>query len=609
MLGGIPAALRGSLSRRAGTARSVETPPGRGVPGPRAMDATGRSHGAKRLAAKGQGPSHARALRRRAEAVATRLCRAFDARPAHDPAHAMVPVPIPVAAPVPGPHGPENGRFVAGGPRHLSVAQPCRLSQFGQIFETQEAASLYSLAMKFGFIAAAALFLASCSTATMTEVAGRRAAPVETLPNMKTFSTKGLSAPRGQRVKRSNADIARDFLDLTFQMESGRRIDRMSRFEGPIRIALVNGRSPGAVNDLDALIRRLRSEAGIDIARTARAADANIIVEMVPARQMRRLVPQAACFVVPRVSGWNEFKRFRRSSRIDWTNLDVRRRAAVFIPLGVAPQEVRDCLHEEIAQALGPLNDLYRLPDSVFNDDNFHSVLTPFDMLILRAYYAPELRSGMTRAEVARVLPSLLDRINPAGRGLPAHGVTAANRAWIDAIERAMSRGTSRNARIEAARKAVALARGAGWQDNRLAFSLFAYGRVALATEPDAAIAAFAEANKIFRGRYGAGIQAAHVDLQLAGLALSSGQADTAIRLADRCVPAVMAEQNAALLATLLMIKAEALELKGRSTEARAVRLDSLGWARYGFGSEELVRQRLQEISALAPQLGRPGTL
>jgi len=34
-----------------------------------------------------------------------------------------------------------------------------------------------------------------------------------------------------------------------------------------------------------------------------------------------------------------------------------------------SPQEVRDCLHEELAQALGPLNDLYRLPDSVFNDD------------------------------------------------------------------------------------------------------------------------------------------------------------------------------------------------------------------------------------------------
>ena len=52
---------------------------------------------------------------------------------------------------------------------------------------------------------------------------------------------------------------------------------------------------------------------------------------------------------------------------------------------------MRDCLHEELAQALGPLNDLYRLPNTVFNDDNFHSVLTGFDMTILRATYAPGL--------------------------------------------------------------------------------------------------------------------------------------------------------------------------------------------------------------------------
>ncbi len=47
------------------------------------------------------------------------------------------------------------------------------------------------------------------------------------------------------------------------------------------------------------------------------------------------------------------------------------------------------------------------------------------------------------------------------------------------------------------------------------------------------------------------------------------------------------------------MIKAEALEQQGREAEARAVRLDSLGWARYGFGSENAVRQRMSEISAL----------
>ena len=39
-------------------------------------------------------------------------------------------------------------------------------------------------------------------------------------------------------------------------------------------------------------------------------------------------------------------------------------------------------------------------------------------------------------------------------------------------------------------------------------------------------------------------------------------------------------EENAALLSTLMFLRAEALELTGRASEARIVRLDSLNWAR-----------------------------
>jgi hypothetical protein len=62
----------------------------------------------------------------------------------------------------------------------------------------------------------------------------------------------------------------------------------------------------------------------------------------------------------------------------------------------------------------------------------------------------------------------------------------------------------------------------------------------------------------------------------------------------------VKSAENAALLSTLLMIKAEALHLAGRATEAQLVRLDSLGWARYGFGSDAEVGARMEEISRIA---------
>ena len=108
------------------------------------------------------------------------------------------------------------------------------------------------------------------------------------------------------------------------------------------------------------------------------------------------------------------------------------------MPNDASPQEVRDCLHEELAQAIGPLNDLYRLPDSVFNDDNLHTVLTSFDMMMLKAYYSPELRSGMTRGQVSQALPLILNRINPAGNSRAAKIATRTPKAWTQAVQTAL---------------------------------------------------------------------------------------------------------------------------------------------------------------------------
>ena len=51
------------------------------------------------------------------------------------------------------------------------------------------------------------------------------------------------------------------------------------------------------------------------------------------------------------------------------------------------------------------------------------------------------------------------------------------------------------------------------------------------------------------------------------------------------------------------MFKAEALDLQGKEEEALELRLDSLGWGLYGFGSRQEVVDRLNEIASLAPQL------
>jgi hypothetical protein len=96
-------------------------------------------------------------------------------------------------------------------------------------------------------------------------------------------------------------------------------------------------------------------------------------------------------------------------------------------------------------------------------------------------------------------------------------------------------------------------------------------------------------------------IHAAHIAVQQAAFSLASGDAETTIKLVDAGMDVAERHQNAALVATLMMFKATALDMRGDTAQAESLRLDSLGWARYGFGSDQNVQARLDEIAALRP--------
>ena len=423
------------------------------------------------------------------------------------------------------------------------------------------------------------------------------------LPPMRVFT-----APQPTVFGISNSDLARDFVDLSFLLESGRPLPVFTRFEGPISVRVTGNPPPTMASDLNRLLFRLRNEAGIDIRQTSEA-DANITIEAVSRAEIRAALPQAACFVVPNITRLSEFRLARRSPRTDWARLTKRERMAIFLPNDASPQEVRDCLHEELAQSLGPLNDLYRLPQSVFNDDNVHAVLTGFDMMILRATYAPELRSGMTRREVMDRLPGVLARINPGGQFLPARNDGTTPRAWTDAMQTALGAGAAPGARRTAAARALDIAQTLGWRDHRLGFAHYILGRLSLPLDPAEAVAHFQTADSIFAQRPEYALHRAMVAAQLAAYLVAQGRGPEAVDMVGVHLPTVIRHENAALVATLNMLRAEALELSGRGVEAQAVRLDSLGWARYGFGADGAIRAKLREISALNPLHRRNGRI
>ena len=142
----------------------------------------------------------------------------------------------------------------------------------------------------------------ACSPASRSPALAACAAPPARPARSPACASPPASLPRG--VARSNADLARGLprADLRARERRDARRPAALRGAGP-------GLSRSAElapyrDDLTALLARLRAEAGIDIAETGDPAAAQIRIEAVPAAQISRVFPTAACFIVPGETDW-----------------------------------------------------------------------------------------------------------------------------------------------------------------------------------------------------------------------------------------------------------------------------------------------------------------
>lgn len=448
--------------------------------------------------------------------------------------------------------------------------------------------------MRVALVCGCLFSLVACSTPITSRPPSDLSLQTRAISSAALFGT-----PRPFAPERSNAQIAQDILALGFRLESGREIPFFSRFEGPVALRLTGQIPPLAVIETERLLSRMRSEAGLDIRRVT-SGPAQIVVEFVPQATMQRLVPGASCFVLPNVSSWDAFRAAPRARALDWAEVIQREKALVIAPADSTVQEMRDCLHEEVAQALGPLNDLYRIGETVWNDDNFQTSLTGFDMLVLKVWHHPSLRPGMRQDEVAARLPEILSALNPRGNRSDDFPLdpTPTPRAWIDAIEDALN-ATSRRSSFRQAQNALRIASAEGWQDERMAFSLFIAARFAPPGQGIAALDALAQASALYGARPGGAVPRAHVNLHLAAQALGAGQNALVLRLTQAAIEPAQRTENGALLASLMLLRAEALEGMGQLAEAERLRRDAVPFAIFGFGSQQAAEDRRSEIAAL----------
>ncbi|MEM9139986.1 MAG: DUF2927 domain-containing protein, partial [Pseudomonadota bacterium] len=268
----------------------------------------------------------------------------------------------------------------------------------------------------------------------------------------------GAALPAGS-TRYSHRSLADLFVRLTHDLEWGEKRPHLMRYEEAVRVGLSGSASAQYASFLDGYLAEIRAQTGIDIAR--HSGPHNLSIRFVPGNAFRRRVPQNVCVVAPGRLDWSTFgsSPSEYGTRAYEVQTEIRA-MTVFIPDNAEPWLVRQCLIEEIAQALGPANDLYGLGPSIFNDDGAHVWPTALDYLMLRVLYAPELRTGLNRLDTRRRASQALRRLNPAGSGAPDLPPLriGAIRIWEDTLRMAFDRTRPMPARFASAQKAASLA-------------------------------------------------------------------------------------------------------------------------------------------------------
>lgn len=446
--------------------------------------------------------------------------------------------------------------------------------------------------MRLAAVLALLVALAGCAPAADPDPPAGEAGPeaVTAVPSdPPAFPRLGTALPAGHTAY-DNQSLARLLVVLAHETEWGAPRPHLVRYEAPVSVALEGPGAESYTAFLDRFLQTVRDEAGV---RIARGAPANLLVRFVDGGRFASALRSAACVTAQGDASWESFAAdpTGRGARA-LAEARAIERMTVFIPDTAPPHLVRNCLLEEIPQALGLLNDLYGLGTSSFNDDGAHLWPTKLDYLMLRVLYAPEMATGLGRHATAARARTVLDRVNP--EGIAAAPLPRLNRRslgdWPELIGAVFSRGRSEAELRELAEKALAVVRAYAPGSAQHCHTLVTAGRVLSRREPERALALFDRAGEICQAAHGASdIRQARIALERSCALARLGRAGEAAALAEATWPVLAAHGQDERLAALYTIQADALAATEPATEpdrARAASVAELAaeWNAYAVG-------------------------
>jgi hypothetical protein len=215
-----------------------------------------------------------------------------------------------------------------------------------------------------------------------------------------------------ERKSFSDAELLDGFYKIAFKAEwsPGARVDRIRKYDGPVRVRLERRSGPDrrsqAIAVIDDIRRRVRN---LDIALAEQPGDANMELVLVRDRDLRRTIRS--------VYGSKQARRIQKSLEpqcLSGYQRDKQFRivqSSVIVVTDAGDFVFFDCLYEELLQALGPINDDQTVPWSMFNDDVQFGYFDVYDQYLLNILYHPRIRPGMAQADVEAVMPDVLPEV------------------------------------------------------------------------------------------------------------------------------------------------------------------------------------------------------
>lgn len=223
-----------------------------------------------------------------------------------------------------------------------------------------------------------------------------------------------------------SADLVRNFERIAFfdefQRENGRLVARpvessLHRWQGAVRLEVAFGTSvPAAQRAVDratiaGYLSHLTDLTGLPIRMTGFAPNFTVLVLN---EDERRNAGQRLLDIVPNMAPEALASAIEMSPDTYCTvfSFSPAHSSTYIRALAVIRGELPDllrlsCIHEEIAQGLGLVNDSPKARPSIFNDNDEFATLTRQDELMLRILYDRRLQAGMSLSEAAPTIEEI----------------------------------------------------------------------------------------------------------------------------------------------------------------------------------------------------------